>query len=153
MTVRNVAAGADCSTTGVYTHFGGKQGLADAIFVEGFESFETALASAGPTFYDVGLAYRTWALERPTHYQVMFGSAIPGFVPSDEAMGTAGVSFDHLAAEMGDPTDPEARQRAFHVWATVHGYVMLEILGMNPPGVGTPEELYKAGLNQLGPFS
>lgn len=149
MTVRNVAAGADCSTTGVYTHFGGKHGLADAIFVEGFESFEEALSSAGTTFLEVGLAYRAWALERPTHYQVMFGSAIPGFVPSDEAMITAAASFDHLAASMGDQNDAAARQQAFHVWATVHGYVMLEMLGMNPPGLGTPEELYTAGLNQL----
>ncbi len=149
MTVRNVAAGADCSTTGVYTHFGGKQGLADAIFIEGFESFEEALSAAGPTFHDVGLAYRAWALERPTHYQVMFGSAIPGFVPSAEAMAIAATSFDHLAAGMGDPSSPEARQQAFHTWATVHGYVMLEMLGMNPPGLGTPDELYRAGLNHL----
>ena len=43
LTVRNVAAAAGCSTTGVYTYFGGKDGLVDAIFVDGFEKFDAAL--------------------------------------------------------------------------------------------------------------
>ena len=40
LTVRNITAEAGCSTTGIYTYFGGKQGLVEAIFVEGFESFD-----------------------------------------------------------------------------------------------------------------
>ena len=40
LTVRNITAEAGCSTTGIYTYFGGKHGLVEAIFVEGFESFD-----------------------------------------------------------------------------------------------------------------
>ena len=43
LTVRNITAEAGCSTTGIYTYFGGKNGLVEAIFVEGFESFDAAI--------------------------------------------------------------------------------------------------------------
>ncbi|MFT7598440.1 MAG: AcrR family transcriptional regulator [Acidimicrobiales bacterium] len=154
LTVRNVASGAGCSTTGVYTYYGGKNGLVDAIFMEGFESFDAALHNSDHTFTEIGLAYRRWALERPTHYQVMFGSAVPEFEPSPEALDRATQSFDGLVLSVINSatkalTDQEARSLAFHIWATVHGYVMLELLGMFPPSLGTPDELYRCGLARL----
>src|SRR3954453_21336417 len=71
LTVRSVATAAGCSTTGVYTWFGGKHGLVEAIFVDGFERFGAALdGAAGAT--EMAMVYRTWALANPTHYMVMF---------------------------------------------------------------------------------
>ena len=153
LTVRNVATGANCSTTGVYTHFGGKDGLVDAIFIDGFESFDATLDSAGEDLVDLSLAYRQWALSRRTHYQVMFGSAVPGYRPSVEALDRAGSSFDRLVERIelctGVGSDEGGRDLAFHVWAVVHGYVMLEMLDMSPPSLGTAEELYRNGLNLM----
>ena len=89
LTVRNVASEAGCSTTGIYTYFGGKNGLVEAIFVEGFESFDAATAP----FMEVDdlaggcRAYREWALANPTQYMVMFGRAVPDFVPSGDTLG------------------------------------------------------------------
>ena len=37
LTVRRIAAEADCPTTVIYTMFGGKEGLAEALYLEGFE--------------------------------------------------------------------------------------------------------------------
>ncbi len=158
LTIRNVAKGAGCSTTGVYTYFGGKQGLVDAIFVEGFESFDAAMDAAEEAagLDDVrafGLAYRRWALDRPTHYQVMFGRAVPEYEPSVDALVRAGQSFDCLVDRVsagGSTAGLGARALAMHVWATVHGYVMLELAGMMPHDVGDPGELYAAGLDRLG---
>ncbi len=153
LTVRRVAAGAGCSTTGVYTWFGGKEGLVDALFVEGFTSFDHALVEAGSDLVDLGRAYRRWALDHPTSYLVMFGRAVPDYEPSEEAMLTAGRSFDRLVDAVGEAhpsSDPAAaRRRAFHLWATVHGYVMLELQGMAPPDVGEAEQLFALGLGQV----
>lgn len=152
LTVRNVAAAAGCSTTGVYTYFGGKDGLIDAIFIEGFESFDAALDAADGDIHSSGQAYRQWALTHRTHYQVMFASAVPGFVPSANALDRAAHSFDGLVASVGGSeaiSAEEARASAFHLWATVHGYVMLEMLGMFPPSLGTADELYHQGLLRL----
>lgn len=150
LTVRNVAAAAGCSTTGVYTHFGGKQGLVDAIFMEGFDGFKEALATADASMEDLAATYRSWAHHHPTHYLIMFGRAVPEYRPSHAALERAGLAFevlvDHVAAD-GRRADP--RQDAFHIWATVHGYVMLEMLNMFPEDLGTPEQLFQAGLAHL----
>src|SRR4051795_11977375 len=41
--VRDVAAAADQSTMGVYTHFGSKQGLLEQLYLHGFERLEERL--------------------------------------------------------------------------------------------------------------
>ena len=159
--VRDIAAAAECSTMGVYSHFGGKDGLVDAIFVNGFECFTAALRDAwtGPShgrLERIGTAYRTWALANPGSYSLMFGGAIPGFTPSDDSLAIAAQSFDVLTdgivAEQtagrlrsGDPVD-----HAWGMWGMVHGLVMLELTGMTPPTTTTsPEDAYRRGLAAL----
>jgi AcrR family transcriptional regulator len=153
LTVRNITAEAGCSTTGVYTYFGGKPGLVEAIFVEGFDSFDRAvkpqlLAGQLP---DAARAYRKWALANPTQYMVMFGRAVPDFVPSADAQARALQSFGDLVDAIARvaPGDDFA-ERAYHVFATVHGYVMLELAGMGPPMREDADELYERAIVALG---
>ena len=141
LTVRSVATLAGCSTTGVYTWFGGKNGLVEAIFIDGFARFGQALievrarAAADEALFALATAYREWALANPTHYMVMFGRAVPGFEASPEAFVQARATFDLLV----DVTDETMRRRgiegsavdtARHIWAGIHGYVSLELAGM-----------------------
>jgi AcrR family transcriptional regulator len=150
-TVRRIAEEAGCSTTGVYTWFGGKAGLVDAIFIEGFESFDTALAPAyeADDLAASGRAYRRWALANPTHFLVMFGRAVPDFRPGDAALARGYESFlrlvAHVHAVRPDLTDGEAFDWAYHVNATVHGYVLTELTGMST-APQRAEELYELGL-------
>lgn len=153
-TVRNIAKEAGCSTTGVYTWFGGKAGLVDAIFIEGFESFDGALAPAYASG-DIGAsgrAYRRWALDNPTHFLVMFGRAVPDVSPGDAALERGFESFlrlvDHVHAVRPELTDAEAFDWAYHVNATVHGYVLTELTGMST-APARAEELYELGLRRL----
>jgi AcrR family transcriptional regulator len=152
LTVRNITAEAGCSTTGVYTYFGGKHGVVEAIFVEGFDSFDRAVADGFEAggMRGCGRAYREWALAHPTQYMVMFGRAVPDYEPSPGAHGRSLESFFRLV-EVVDSLrpGPDAAERAYHYWATVHGYVMLDLAGM---GAQTPEEsdaLYERALDQL----
>jgi AcrR family transcriptional regulator len=153
LTVRNITELAGCSTTGVYTHFGGKQGIVEAMFVEGFDSFDAALADAyaAGELLEAGRMYRRWALANPTHYLVMFGRAVPDFEPSEAAMTRAAASFAGLvtAVEQAGAHDPMAA--AYHLYATVHGYVMLELMHMGPIDDRSMEELYEAGLRACAP--
>lgn len=142
LTVRSVATSAGCSTTGVYTWFGGKNGLVEAIFIDGFRRFGTSLtqaraaAPAGRALDSLARAYRHWALANPTHYMVMFGRAVPDFEPSTEALLVARGTFEQLR----DATDETMQQLtiegtaeeiAHHLWAGMHGYVSLELAGMD----------------------
>lgn len=149
-TVRSVAAEAGCSTTGVYTWFGGKGGLVDAIFVEGFESFDAALAPAyaADDIVAAGAAYRTWALGNCTHYLVMFGRAVPDHVPGDDAMLRGDASFVNLQGLLERLGAPDAFEWAFHVNATAHGYVMSELTGMAPAPQEDLDRLYDLGVRR-----
>ncbi len=148
LTVRAITVEAGCSTTGVYTYFGGKQGLVEAIYLDGFDSFDREVSErlVAGDLLDAGRAYRRWALANPTHYLVMFGSAVPDFEPSDAARARARVSFaalvDAVAAE-GAPDPPSA---AYRLYATVHGYVMLELVRLGPADPSQLEALYEIGL-------
>src|SRR3954462_11276186 len=84
LTMRRLANAAGCSTTVLYTVFGGKDGIAEALYREGFLRFAKRLAAV-PANKDplarllaLGHAYRDNALDNPTYYRVMFGEAIPG---------------------------------------------------------------------------
>jgi AcrR family transcriptional regulator len=144
LTVRKVAERAGCSTIGVYTWFGGKDGLVDAILVDGFTDFAKALrvsrATRGPLGRLVGQAraYRTWALAHPTHYQVMFLQAVPGHAPAAEAAIAGFAAYNVLldevkaAQERGDIVHGEPDAVAMTMWGMVHGLVSIEINQANP---------------------
>lgn len=153
LTVRAITQEAGCSTTGVYTYFGGKHGVVEAIYLEGFESFDREVSerAAGGELLAAGRAYRRWALANPTHYMVMFGRAVPDFEPSEAARQRGQQSFDALVAavEQAGADDPLAS--AYRLYATVHGYVMLELAGMSPAGDVDLDELYEIGLAGCAP--
>lgn len=141
LTVRAIAERAGCSTMGVYTHFGGKDGVVEALFVEGFRRLGEALSSV-PTTDDpltdlrAGCAaYRRFALDNPTHYGVMFERHVPGFEPSAESMAHAHSTLVLLESRVQRCLDAgvidrghgDAQQIAYSVWATGHGLMSLEL--------------------------
>lgn len=154
LTVRNITERAGCSTTGIYTYFGGKNGLVEAIFLDGFQSFDAALTPhyESGNLIESGRAYRHWALHNPMHYLVMFGRAVPDFQPSEAAGARAGASFralvDAVASAGAGSNEPESIAAAYHLYATVHGYVMLELVGMGPAEADRLDELYENGMRR-----
>jgi AcrR family transcriptional regulator len=144
LTMRRVAGAVGCSTTVLYTMFGGKEGLADALYREGFERLrgrlEAVAGDQGPLerLGALGWAYRASALAERGYYGVMFQQAIPGFEPTTESLVVAGASLEVLtqavlaAMEAGvlRPGDPRAVAEV--LWAAVHGAVSLELAGHFP---------------------
>ncbi len=148
LTVRNITEGAGCSTTGIYTYFGGKHGLIEAIYLDGFRSFDETL---GPAYQaldtgEAGRLYREWALANPMHYLVMFGRAVPDFEPSEAARERAMQSFSMLVEAVGRAGIDDPEPAAYHLYATVHGYVMLELVGMGELVSGDLADYYEAGI-------
>ncbi len=159
--VRAVAEQAGCSTTGVYTHFGSKNGLVEALFIDGFERFDAALAEVSGAATSlahlraVGLQYRRWAIGHPTHYMVMFGGSVPEFEPGPDPLLRALQSFGDLtgwvsdAMTSGELTNDEPGEVAYHLWATIHGYVMLELAAMHPSPDLAAQDVYRRGLDRV----
>ena len=161
LTVRSVSARAGCSTTGVYTWFGGKNGLVDAIFIDGFARFGAAVDRVPERgdpldrLLERAQAYRRWALANPTHYMVMFGKAVPDYEPSAEAMVTSLATYESLVRATARAIEAgrlggEPNEVAHHLWAGIHGYVSLEVAGMNlGEGAAQRARQYTLGLQLL----
>ncbi|NIH82528.1 TetR/AcrR family transcriptional regulator [Amycolatopsis viridis] len=145
LSLRRLAADAGTSTTAVYSLFGGKPELVNAVYLEGFRRFGARLRGVERTgdpvedFVRLGLAYRTSALADPHLYSIMFTKAVPGFEPAAEATQVARDSLAPLVdtvraaitAGAFKPVAPEVI--AVSAWGIVHGLVSLELAGNLPP--------------------
>ena len=146
LSLRRIAAEAGGSTQLVYTLFGGKPGLADALYAEGFGRLaavcRAALADCPPPgdpsrLMAVGRAYRAFAQAEPAFFAVMFGKAIPDYTPTSATTGRCRANtFGSLVAEVqacldaGTLVHDSAEQLARLCWVTVHGLAALEAAGM-----------------------
>jgi AcrR family transcriptional regulator len=162
LTVRAIAESAGTSTTGIYTYFGGKGGLLDALFIEGFDSFSSSIEQSvgsdpAARLRDATDRYRDWALAHPTHYLLMFASRAAGYTPGAAASEYGGASLNYLVTMVTDVLEatrvpaapgPEPWVIANHVWRTLHGYVMLEIAGPGPHQ-GDPAAFFREGVDLM----
>jgi len=144
LTVRRLAHELDCSTKIIYTMFHGKDGLANALYLEGCarlsQAIENVHQAGTPAAYihDVAWAYWTFALANPSYYAVLFDGAIPRFQPSSTSKQTMTMAFESIVAiiqtymqqDLLPAEDPGALTRA--LWAPLHGVVSLALLGHFP---------------------
>jgi AcrR family transcriptional regulator len=145
LTVRRIASTAGCSTMGLYSRFGGKDGVIERLWLDGFLRLRAAVEESPVTddplhdLEQIGVTYRRWALENATSYGIMFSRSVPEFVPSTEAkelsIGTFAVVVDAVrrAQARGHFPDADPSDIAQVLWAVSHGSVSLEIAGMTGP--------------------
>lgn len=137
VTVRAVATAAGASTTAVYSLFGGKDGLVEAVrgtAVAGlFQAVSTVPTSDDPLadLCALAAAYRQWGREHRHLYTVLFGG-VQAFQPTG-ALGATDpmrpliAAIDRAVAE--SVLDGESPSIALSLWATLHGLVTLELAG------------------------
>ncbi|MBA2324954.1 MAG: TetR/AcrR family transcriptional regulator [Pseudonocardiales bacterium] len=159
--LRKLAAHVGTSTTAVYSLFGGKPGLLEALFDEAFTRFRRRLAEVeltGDAHADLlvlGLAYRASALAEPHFYQVMFGpvggAVTPGPESVQRAEGTFLVLVDAVrrAIDAGQLRQTDPITIATALWACVHGLVSLELRSLLPLPPGDAAELYHQTLRAM----
>jgi AcrR family transcriptional regulator len=147
LTVRRIANQAGVSTMKVYSRFGGKDGVIDHLFIEGFRRLYDAVDEA-PTTDDpladlrsCGANYRRFALANPTYYSIMFDRVVADYVPSAAALEQAGATLQQLADRVSRamragalaPDDPMTT--AASLWSTCHGLVSLELKDAKPDDI------------------
>ena len=137
LSVRAVSKRAGLSTIGIYSHFQGKQGILDALYIEGFEmAYETvniddsaltpkeAVVQATKNYFDFGNKYKA-------HYRLMYGQSASGYIPSPEALIAGAKAFAQMAKLVSKllPEDtplPMRQVAALEIWALAHGYISLQ---------------------------
>lgn len=140
LTVREVATRAGVAPMGVYSRFGGKDGLLEAVFVSGFTQLQAAIIAARGSdarsrLRNGCLAYRRFGVEHPHLYELMFRQMLELELTA-ESLEQAERSFGHLvervedaaAAGLIDADDPV--DVAQQLWNALHGGVSLEIAGV-----------------------
>lgn len=139
LSVRRIAAAAGVSTMNVYSRFGGKTGVLDELWIDGFRRLGEAMAEFPPTddplenLRRCGRAYRAFARANPTYYSLMFDRVVPDFEPSDAgkavALESLGQVVERVQAAMDAGAIPEgdAFSVAVGLWACEHGLVSLEM--------------------------
>lgn len=135
LSVRAIAKEAGVSTIGIYSHFDGKQGILDALYIEGFEQVEaTTRLPEGVTERDAAIEtvvrqYLRSVRAHEAHYRLIFGEQSPDFSPSDEARQAGTQAFASLlersADFLPDHSADDVRKAALEIWALIHGFVSL----------------------------
>ena len=142
LTTRRLAAMAGTTTQAIYTQFGGKEGIARAMYREGFARLEARIRAVPETadpFFDLlqqGRVYRDAALDSPHFYDVMFGSPIPQFEPDADDLEVSRIAHDLLTGVVErviatGALKPEVQAAAVAqwLWVVAHGAVSLELHG------------------------
>jgi AcrR family transcriptional regulator len=142
LSMRKVSAAAGGSTQLMYTLFGGKHGLADALYTEAYDRLARHMDEAG--FEDVPpgdpgrlkctqAGYRNFATKEPGFFSLMFGRVVPDFRPSAEARAagrakTFGrvVEAAQACLDAGTLKGDDALLLAGTCWAATHGLASLE---------------------------
>lgn len=163
LTVRRVAEAVNCSTTLLYSIFGGKDGLSNALYLEGcarlkqdFDRTEPELAKVDALqgVWICARAYLDYARRNPSYYLVMFGDAIAGFIPPLESRVAAWETFKPLkrqferCMEAGLLPQSSASAAARLLWASLHGIASLELKGYYLKEEH-PDELFKAAVTAI----
>jgi AcrR family transcriptional regulator len=149
VSVRNVAGRLGVSYQVVYSRFGGKTGLIDAMVRRGHLLLTRRLdavtepVGSPERVVALGHAYLAAALAEPALYQVMFDRPVAGYQPSPTSRDAARASFRPLreaitacwqAGTLRPTTtvvDPDLL--AYMCWSAAHGLVSLTLAGHHPP--------------------
>lgn len=136
--LRPLVASVGTSTSAVYSLFGSRGELLEAISLRAASSFveaQRAVDSADPVQHLVGIthAIRTWALEHAPMFQVVFGRTgdSPAIAEARESTTEPLLQAVSTAIEQGIlHGEPETTTRT--IFAGIHGFIALELLGHYP---------------------
>jgi AcrR family transcriptional regulator len=136
LSVRAISKRAGLSTIGIYSHFNGKQGVLDALYIDGFNKVYEAMSIgvSDEVAIDQVLqsckSYLKVAYENEAHYRLIFGESDTGYEPSELAREAATRAFKKLVSNTeGYIKAMDLRidrlAGALDIWAVMHGYVSI----------------------------
>ncbi len=140
LTVRRVAERVNASTKVIYTRFGGKDGLLDALYLYAFEGLGEILSDCleirepGARLRRMCLAYRGYALAEPSLYNIMFGDLGRAYEAPLASRRQAWRTFyalrETVAACLPVSRADDAGAVTRLLWSAMHGAVGLELRGV-----------------------
>jgi AcrR family transcriptional regulator len=108
VTLRAIAREMGMTAPALYRYFGSRHDLVTALVTDAYDALadamEAAVEAAGPGGHAERVraafdAFRTWGLEHPTEFALIFGTPIPGYV-APEATRPAGLRYTNLLGRL-----------------------------------------------------
>jgi AcrR family transcriptional regulator len=139
LSLRSIATGLGVSHTAFRRHFGDREGLLNALAVQGHRWLAEELRAAqGGEFPDVGVAYVRFALTHPGHFTVMFRPNLVG--NHDPELAAARVAaFAPLTAGVRTLYPPDLIAAQVAGWGLAHGIATLALTGNLAAALDTSE--------------
>ena len=138
VTVRRLSDEISYSQPVLYAHFGSRQGILDAVAVEGFQELGLALEKArkraqrGDTAKSIAAAYLEFAVSSPALYEVMFSLSLS--VPFDDPATPPELHFAFSQLmELFQGLSSKAEVLSELFWASLHGIAELSRTKRFPP--------------------
>jgi AcrR family transcriptional regulator len=141
LTARDVASAAGTSTAAMYELFGNKAGLVRALFYEGFRALHERLvavpvtADARADLVTLLAVYRSFGVEHPVLFELMYARPFAEFSPTADDLGVAAGIYRLVVRAVrrcltasGATTDPT--DAAHTLVALTRGLVAAEIAGV-----------------------
>lgn len=107
LSLRAIARELALSAPAIYNHYADRDALVTALITDAYASlgdYQLAALETIPAddprgrLRATGTAYRTWALEMPQRYQLIFGTPIPGYQAPPDILPVAGRSLRALVS-------------------------------------------------------
>jgi AcrR family transcriptional regulator len=99
VSLRAIARELRVTPPAIYNYFPSRDALVTAMIIDAFTSFGDSQLEADAAvprgnlparMHAIGTAYRAWALEHPQHYQLIFGTPVPGYTMPGELIMPSG---------------------------------------------------------------
>jgi AcrR family transcriptional regulator len=137
LTLAAVAREAGIAAPSIYRHFSDRNELVLAVIADRFQRLDHALLDAMTGTADPAAAlqaccdaYCRFGLDRPGHYQVLFGATLaldparPGDRPGERVFGRL-VDAVQACIDAGTARQGDAHLMAVNIWVALHGIVSL----------------------------
>ena len=160
LTVRRVANAVGASTQTIYSGFGSKQALLDALYDDALEGIGRTLDGVPETagldeIVRLATTYRQWALDHPERYAILAAAVSPDGASrirsgrACERLVDAVRRVARAGAIVGDDHDAIADA----LWGFCHGMVTLELAGYHPDSAAAAARFMRGGMALLRGFS
>ena len=159
LSLKAIAGQMGMTAPALYRYYGSRDELLTELILSAYQDLAELIertAAQDSNVAALAQAMRSWALENPQRYLLLYGTPVPGYNAPAAATALAQRIFApiHLAVAERLPVDASeslAFQQTVTLWTRMHGVLSLELAGHFEGMQFDPAELFAAEVRSLSP--